>query len=60
MKTIILFGRYVFETVKISYDLPTQVVHLNGRQQVFLTIFWFDRLKTSTSGAESSKPTQQL
>jgi len=26
---------------------------------VFLTIFWFDRLETSTSGAESSKRSQR-
>ena len=32
--------------------------HLNGHQHVFLMIFGFDRLKASTSGAESSKRTQ--
>ena len=37
----------------------SQVVHLNGRQQVFLTIFLFDILETSTSGAESSKQTHK-
>jgi len=36
-----------------------RLVHLNGRQQVFLMNFWFDRLKTSTSRAESSKRTQR-
>jgi len=35
------------------------LVHLNGRQRVFLTIFWFDRLQTSTSRDEISKRTQR-
>ena len=32
--------------------------HLNGCQWVFLMIFLFNRLETSTSGGESSKQTQ--
>ena len=36
-----------------------RLVHLNGRQQVFLMIFLFDRLEKSTSGAESSKRIQR-
>jgi len=35
------------------------LVHLNGRQRVFLPGFLFDRLQMSTSGAESSKRTQR-
>jgi len=33
--------------------------HLNCRRHVFLTIFLFDWLETSTSGPERSKRTQR-
>ena len=28
--------------------LGANIVHLNGRQRVFLTMFWYDWLETST------------
>ena len=45
-------GTALLLTGESVWNHRPHVVHLNGRQRVYLTIFLFDRLETSTSGAK--------